>query len=261
VKLEIIPQVIAILRESRLPLKCYFSKLNNNARFEKELTEFLFSQSQANLKDIFYLSHVELDIKRPYFVLLLQAEAGWMKTDPKTICSYISEYLKQEKLKAISVFHHNQLAFAIPVNFKGYNTEIELIENHLNLAAFKKMVDHRFNIITSIGIGRIFELIDLDKSFKEARIALILSQLMGRSNTIQKFSDLGMYQPIFSQEIKYIHEYCSNILGKLIEHDYKNEGELLPTLRKLLDACVNIKATADCLFIHVNTLYYRINKI
>lgn len=56
-------------------------------------------------------------------------------------------------------------------------------------------------------------------------------------------------------------DFCLQILGKLIEHDDKTDGELLPTLRKLLDSNVNMKSTADSLFIHVNTLYYRVSKI
>jgi hypothetical protein len=260
-KAEIIPRIIAILRESRLALKCYFSKMNNNTRFEKELTEYLFCQSHANFRDILLLNEVEMDINRPYFVLILQAEEGWPQNKPTVICSYASEYLKREKLKFITVFHHHQLAFIIPVNSKKSDMEINSSDNNFDIAAFKKMIDYRFNITTSIGTGRVYALIDLEKSFNEARIAIILSNLLGRPNVIQKFSDLGIYHPIFSQEIKHIHEYCNNILGRLIEHDCKNDGELLPTLRKLLDACVNIKATADRLFIHVNTLYYRINKI
>lgn len=123
------------------------------------------------------------------------------------------------------------------------------------------LLENKFKISASLGTGRVYALGELEKSFNEARIAIILNQLMGRCSAIQRFSDMGIYHPIFSQDKKDIHQYCSQRLGRLIEHDWKNDGELLPTLRKLLDACVNIKATADRLFIHVNTLYYRINKI
>jgi sugar diacid utilization regulator len=261
VKMDTVAEAITVLRECRLPLKCYFSKLNNNTRFEKELTAYLFGQNDANLVDILYLSAAEMDINRPCFVLLMQVEEGWMDKDLKTLCSYGGEYLKQEKRRAISLFYHNQIAFIIPVDSKKNNLEICINDENFDLGVFKKIMERRFNITTSVGAGRIYALLDLEKSFNEARIAIFLSQLMGQSNFIRKFSDLGIYQPLLSQDNKYIYQYCNNIIGKLIEHDCKNDGELLPTLRKLLDSCGNIKATADHLFIHVNTLYYRINKI
>ncbi len=261
-KRESIPQIIPILRESRLAVKCFFSKTNKgSALFKKELTEYLFTPSQANIRDILQLSDTEMDIKRPYYVLLLQTEKGRIKDDPALICAYASEYWQLNNLKAISLYHRHQLAFIIPVNFKDNQAGINLVDNNIDMAAFEKTIENRFKITAMLGLGQIYPLIDLRRSFSEARIAIILNQLMGRSTMIQRFSDLGIYQPIFSQEIQQINEYCSNKLGRLIEHDCKNDGELLPTLRRLLDACVNIKATADSLFIHVNTLYYRMNRI
>ena len=95
----------------------------------------------------------------------------------------------------------------------------------------------------------------------EARIALTLPGLLGRKSYLQKFSKLGIYYPIFSQSLDDIKGFCEEMLGKVIAYDEKTDGELMPTLRKLLDSNVNMKSTADSLFIHVNTLYYRVNKI
>jgi DNA-binding PucR family transcriptional regulator len=53
----------------------------------------------------------------------------------------------------------------------------------------------------------------------------------------------------------------SNYAGTSLELSEANEGVLLPTLRILLDNCFNWKKTAQQMYVHVNTLHYRIKKV
>ena len=259
--IDLVPQMINTLRECRLPVKCYFSKLNKSKEwFASELTEYLFSSGKADIKDILHMYDSDVDVNRLYFALLLRAEETHYKIDPGIIHTYVREYLQQGKLKTISAYHQDQWVFIIPAKIKD-DCRINDIDNVFDMKALKKVIESKFKISSSISVGQVYALIDLRKSFNEARIAMSLSQLTGQKSFMQKFSDLGIYRPIFSQDMNYIYKYCSNTLGRLIEHDCKNDGELLPTLRKLLDTGGNNKATADQLYIHVNTLYYRINKI
>jgi len=258
---EWVPRILEILRESRLPIKCYFSKINKSKEmFTAELKDYLFGAGQADIRDILYLCDSELDLQRPYFALLLCAEEGCLKTDPEIIHSYVCEHLRQEKCKTISVYHDHQWVFMIPAQIKD-DCRINEMENEFDLNALKRAIENKFKISASMGVGQVYALSSLRKSFREARMTMILNHLTGLQSFIQKFADLGIYRPIFSQELNHIYKYCSCTLGKLMQHDCKYDGELLPTLRKLLDTCGNNKATADQLFIHVNTLYYRINKI
>ena len=259
--IDLVPRMINTLRECRLPVKCYFSKLNKSKEwFASELTEYLFGSGKADIKDILHMYDSDVDVNRLYFALLLRAEETHYKIDPGIIHTYVCEYLQQGKLKTISAYHQDQWVFIIPAKIKD-DCRINDIDNVFDIKALKKFIESKFKISSSISVGQVYALIDLRKSFNEARIAMTLSQLTGQKSFMQKFSDLGIYRPIFSQDMNHIYKYCSNTLGRLIEHDCKNEGELLPTLRKLLDTGGNNKATADQLYIHVNTLYYRINKI
>jgi hypothetical protein len=258
---DLLPQVSNVLRDCRLPIKCYFSKINKSKElFTLALTEYLFGAGQADIKDILRTHDDDLDVNRLYFSLLLNVDEMRANIDPGIVLAYVREYLQQGKLKTISAYHQNQWVFLVPARFRD-DCRSNDIDSIFDLKAIKKVIENKFKSTFSIGVGQVYALIDLKKSFLEARIAMILSQLTGQKGFLQKFSDLGIYQPLFLQEMNYIYKYCSNTLGKLIEHDCKNDGELLPTLRKLLDTGGNNKATADQLYIHVNTLYYRINKI
>ena len=90
---------------------------------------------------------------------------------------------------------------------------------------------------------------------------MTLPRLMEKMKFIQYFSELGIYSFVFSQSLEKIKSYCLKNLGQLIEQDNDTDCSLLPTIRTLLDSGFSMKSTADSLHIHVNTLYYRINKI
>lgn len=101
----------------------------------------------------------------------------------------------------------------------------------------------------------------MNSSFNEARVALTIPRLMGKKSFIQHFSDMGIYSFVFSQSPENIKAYCQKYLGQLIGENGDADSTLLPTLRTLLDTGFSMKTTAEILHIHVNTLYYRINKI
>ena len=56
-------------------------------------------------------------------------------------------------------------------------------------------------------------------------------------------------------------EYVNNHIGKLIQSDVLQEGDLCKTLEAYLDHNCNAAAAAEHLFIHRNTMRYRMDKI
>ena len=258
---EMVPESLNLIKGCQLAVKLYFSKLNQgNEHLENELTEYLFASSRANLWDIVQTGSREVDFQRPYFVAIMQMEMDWQKIDPTAVRLYINEYMRREGLRTITLFRGNQFALLIPAGGKE-EAEVEYSQHTINLHKLRESVARSFKLNVTLGAGEVNPFKSIATSFNQARITIILNQLMGRRNLTCRFSELGIYRAVFSSDLNTIKGYCNDILGKLIEHDQKNEGELLPTLRRLLDACGNIKATSDSLFIHVNTLYYRINRI
>ncbi|MDN5311476.1 MAG: PucR family transcriptional regulator, purine catabolism regulatory protein, partial [Thermoanaerobacteraceae bacterium] len=64
------------------------------------------------------------------------------------------------------------------------------------------------------------------------------------------------------KENENLKKFCDRRLLKLIEYDSKNKEEnLLNTLRVYLDCTGKHNMAAEKLFIHRNTLNYRLNKI
>lgn len=99
-------------------------------------------------------------------------------------------------------------------------------------------------------------------NYQEAQKALLLWKKMGRSNHIVYYSQLGLYRLLFKIDDKEeIREYYHYNLGVLLQHDSKNNSELLETLRQYLYCNGNLVKTSQALFIHRNTLLYRLNQI
>ena len=119
----------------------------------------------------------------------------------------------------------------------------------------------RFHVPLSIGVGNAHPISDLHKSFHEARIALTFRTIKGHEGFVQWFRDLGIFGNLFSSPAEDIRAFCRQTLDKLLEYDHDYDTELQLTLRTLLDENFNYKLTAEKLFIHVNTVRYRAEKI
>ncbi|NLB89500.1 MAG: PucR family transcriptional regulator [Syntrophomonadaceae bacterium] len=252
---------MTVLKEAELAIKCYFSKLNKNQnKFEEALKEYFFGVSRLSIQDIVQMSEKDIDPYDNYFGVIIEVEAT-STNDMKMIQSYFVEYLRVQGYDVLSILNEDLILTLIPIKYRknNYQDVHYTLPDYIN--NYKDMIEEKFDIHISIGIGQTYPLLNIIKSFQEAQIAVTLPRLTGKSNFVQKFSELGIYYPIFSQDIEKIIDYCLEKIGPLIENDYKTDGELLLTLRRLLDSCVNIKSTADSLFIHVNTLYYRMNRI
>ncbi len=55
--------------------------------------------------------------------------------------------------------------------------------------------------------------------------------------------------------------YCNPVLEKLKNYDKSNNTQLYTTLRTYLECNMNLSETARKLFVHRNSLVYRINRI
>ena len=113
------------------------------------------------------------------------------------------------------------------------------------------------------GIGTGYEYIeDFKKSWQEAKNALAISGILNQEEKVYFYEELGIYSLIAQiSNGKFLDEYMESKIGRLIEADQMQEGDLCETLEAYLEHNCNANATAEALFIHRNTMRYRMNKI
>jgi len=119
-------------------------------------------------------------------------------------------------------------------------------------------------LTVSIGIGNSYKDLNMMKqSLKEAEIAIDSAKCKGLDDTITKYKDIGIHQLLFSIENKELLKgYYLNLLGPILESENKfKDVSSIKILETYLNENCNITLTAEKLFLHRNTLKYRINKI
>lgn len=148
-----------------------------------------------------------------------------------------------------------------------FNRAEENCMNRLNKAikeiqeVIKKRID---GLSVSVGIGNSYKDLKMMKqSLNEAELAIDSAKCQGLDDTITKYKDIGIYGLLFSIKNKTVLEnYFTQVLGTISNNDDKNKDtNLLQILEMYLNENCNITVTAEKLFLHRNTLKYKIKKI
>jgi purine catabolism regulator len=96
-------------------------------------------------------------------------------------------------------------------------------------------------------------------SFREAGQALEMARRLGESSPLV-YADLSVYRLLFQLEHSpELIAFQEEILGPLLSHD--GAPELIHTLEAYFEHNGNLSQTAEALFIHRNTLLYRMERI
>ncbi|WP_094604231.1 hypothetical protein SPSIL_036710 [Sporomusa silvacetica DSM 10669] len=260
-------ETISVITDTRLAIKNYFINMDkvriSTEKFERKFAEHLFIKSNVNIRDIIKMHGIDLDIRQPYCVKLIEIDHTESESDLRLIIEDIIEYTKRRKLEIIQpLIWGKGVMFILPAVYKDDTLEVDLEwPRVIDSLIWKEAAEKKFNITLSIGLGQTYTIRDLHKSYHEARIALALPKLLGQIGVVQRFCDLGMFAQLFSQDVGVLKNQCLKILGVIIDYDNKIEAELFPTLRAVLDNSCNWKLSSESLFIHVNTLHYRVSKI
>lgn len=115
----------------------------------------------------------------------------------------------------------------------------------------------------SIGIGNGYcGIKGIKKSFREAKLALEVGKYLFGSGQVIYYHDLGVYSLLLKNtDIVELKDFVHEMLGPLEVYDLNKKGELLKTLKTFLETNCNVKETAEKLYMHYNTVLYRVNKI
>ena len=127
----------------------------------------------------------------------------------------------------------------------------------------RTQLEYQNGITASIGCGTIIQNISqISLSVYQAVCAIESLHLCNRFNEIRFYKNMGVYRIFFQyQNDQELLRLYHTILGKLSAYDVENNSQFLETLETYLENNGNLTATADALFIHKNTLKYRLNRI
>lgn len=115
----------------------------------------------------------------------------------------------------------------------------------------------------SVGVGRPCSGVRyIKKSYEEAQSALRIGRFMNGPSNVSYYDHLGPYR--FFCELKdseAMLNFCQETVGKITTYDSQNDSDLLNTAICYFKNDCNLRRTAEDLFIHKNSVIYRIKKI
>jgi len=114
----------------------------------------------------------------------------------------------------------------------------------------------------SIGIGRTYEdPLQIAQAYREAHHCITLGRCIFGPNRVTHFDELGPYR-VFSKcgDIHELSVFVADALGRVERYDEEHDTELLKSLACFLECGGSLKVAASKLYIHVNTLKYRLKR-
>lgn len=103
------------------------------------------------------------------------------------------------------------------------------------------------------------DLISVSKSYKEAKMAMEVGKIFYYEKDIIAYSTLGIGRLIYQLPINLCEIFIKEIFGDNVPEDI--DDEMMMTINKFFENNLNVSETSRQLFLHRNTLVYRIEKL
>lgn len=103
------------------------------------------------------------------------------------------------------------------------------------------------------------EIKEVSRSYKEAKMALDVGKIFFDERNIIAYSELGIGRLIYQLPIPLCRMFIREIFGGKSPDDF--DEETLTTINKFFENSLNVSETSRQLFIHRNTLVYRLDKL
>lgn len=100
---------------------------------------------------------------------------------------------------------------------------------------------------------------EVSKSYKEAKMALDVGKIFYSDRNVVAYSNLGIGRLIYQLPIPLCKMFIKEIFNGKSPDDF--DDETLSTINKFFENSLNVSETSRQLFIHRNTLVYRLDKI
>ena len=139
---------------------------------------------------------------------------------------------------------------------KDYITAIDekniiIVIDMLNVEAMSQVRVSYGNII--------HEIKDVSRSYKEAKMALEVGKIFYADKIIVPYNNLGIGRLIYQLPIPLCQMFMKEVFGEQLPDTF--DEETLTTINKFFENNLNVSETSRQLYVHRNTLVYRLEKL
>ena len=151
----------------------------------------------------------------------------------------------------------NEMDIAVVKQISGSTTSEDL---ERLAASMEETLKNELRIKTVIGIGTVADhLRELADSYKEAQTAIEVGKVFDTEKSIMHYENLGIGRLIYQLPTTLCEIFLSEVFKKNSIDSL--DQETLFTINKFFENNLNVSETSRKLFVHRNTLVYRLEKI
>ena len=193
--------------------------------------------------------HIDADVRRAVMILELQQE---------------KDHSSMESVK--SLFGGKSKDFITAVDEKSIIIVKELEENE----GYEEMDKLAQTILDTLGLEKennthiaygtiVSELKEVSRSYKEAKMALDVGKIFYSGKNVVAYSNLGIGRLIYQLPLPLCRMFIKEIFDGKNPDEF--DEETLTTINKFFENSLNVSETSRQLYIHRNTLVYRLDKL
>ncbi len=214
------------------------------------------SKTKEELKIICDLYAFDPELKRVCITLQLQDEKG--RNNIKNLYNQAIKLI-QEQVKCFICFHGNFVS--VFRFFPSIHQNLDAItESYMFSQTLYEELSAVFNL--RIGVGKAHIGVDtIATSFEESFRAIDLQKQLNLPKQASSYWEQNIYHILSQTSMKDFTELYHDTIEPLVTYDKENGTDFLYTLKVYFQNTFNISETAKDLFIHRNTLSYRLQQI
>ena len=283
-------EVIEIIKQLKFPLFYLYIDINKENKVVKEICKAIIIDNinkiseKSILKDILDNKKLEIEFVEEKFQLFGMNinnlnQIGIITIEGFEDLGKEKDYKSKSKMDCICNEIKNVIKNVCVINTMSVITTIKcnsvifLIQKFNDITKFEQILfkidvnikEKVLGIILNFGFGGACSGIKgINKSYYEAEQMLNIKRIDGVIGLTSPLKNMDVYLfliQIDTKQKKILYEYVNYVLKDLIAYEKTNQIDLMETLDAYLNENANIIETSDKLFIHRNTLKYRLKKI
>ncbi len=193
--------------------------------------------------------HIETDVRRVVFIIetknekdvnALETVRGLFSGKTKDFITAVDE----KNIILVKELKQNE-------SYEDMHKTARVILDMLNTEAMTK-VHVSFGTIVN-------EIKDVSRSYKEAKMALDVGKIFYSSRNVVAYSNLGIGRLIYQLPMPLCKMFIKEIFDGKSPDEF--DEETLSTINKFFENSLNVSETSRQLYIHRNTLVYRLDKL
>ena len=193
--------------------------------------------------------HIQTDVRR--VCLIVENENG----KDINCLDQVKDFLGNDKKEFVTAVDENNVVVIKDLEKESETEDIDRMANDIvNYLRKEGMPNIRIAYGTPVN-----EIKDVSRSYKEAKMALDVGKIFFDERNVIAYSQLGIGRLIYQLPIPLCKMFIKEIFDGKSMDDL--DEETLVTINKFFENSLNVSETSRQLFIHRNTLVYRLDKL